>query len=87
MKVEKEVGQICSTSFLQVSRGAVDSAWEQKKLEATLREMLDVKRAAREANQRPVYCLGNCLGRFVSPRNKCYSSDLSSIGGDFMELQ
>ena len=31
----------------------VDSAWEQKKLEA--RKMLDAKRAAREAPQRPVH--------------------------------
>jgi hypothetical protein len=43
----------------------VDSAWEQKKLEATLREMLDAKRAAREAPQRPVHYAGGCPGRFA----------------------
>jgi hypothetical protein len=35
------------------ARADGDSAWEQKKLGAKLREMLDAKRAALEAPQRP----------------------------------
>jgi hypothetical protein len=50
----------------------VDSAWEQKKLEASVldkldnKKMFDAKHAAREAPQRPVHAV---LGAVVLNRN------------------
>ena len=41
---------MCLTVGVSGLRAGVDSVWEQEKLEATLREMLDAKRTAREAS-------------------------------------
>ena len=57
------------TACVTGAGAGVDSAWEQEKLEATLREMLDAKRAARREAAVPAVQCSHCWAVFLRQTN------------------